>query len=178
MLRFPTLAVARRARPLTLALTAAMFTACGSDRGAGPDDGLFGGSGGTLRFTLQGVSVPPLPITGCLSSSGLFALTGEQGRTVVDLNALEGPALRDGRPIEETTSVSYRTAAPESRLEHDEFWITTRVTNFSRNGSQVTASGFMRGTRWSEGSPGELGTPTEVDGGAERPFSLTATCGR
>ena len=122
--------------------------------------------------------MPALPITGCLSISGLFTLTGEQGKTVVDLSTLEAPALREGRSIEEATAVTYRTAAPGSRLEYDEFWTTSRVTSFSRNGSQVSASGFMRGTRWSEGSPGELGTPTEVDGGAERPFSLTATCGR
>jgi hypothetical protein len=172
------IATTRRAMQHALLLfVAAVLTACGGgDLDLGPDDDLLGGTGGTVRLTLQGVTIPTLPVDGCLAINGIFSLTGMQGKTAVDVTMLESPALREGRTLAESTAVGYRTAAPNSGLDFDQLWTAARVTNASRNGTQVNITGFMTGLRLTESSPGVGGVSESIDGGAERPFTLTATC--
>lgn len=170
----------RVARRAGTALCVLLLTACGGGGlDLGPDDDDFlGGTGGTARLTLQGVSVPTLPVLACLGLGQVFVLSAEQGKTVVDITMIENPTLREGRSLAESTAVGYRTAPAGSSLDFDEIWLSERITAVSRNGSQITVSGFMTGTRWQETSPGVGGNPTSIDDGAERSFSLTASCGR
>jgi len=176
------LAMTRRTvRLATLALCTATFAACGGGGlDLGPDDddliGGTGGTGGTARLTLQGVTIPTLPVSGCVAVSGLFSLIASQGKTAIDVTMLESAALREGRTLAESTAVGFRTAAPNSGLDFDQLWVTERVTSASRNGTQVNISGFMTGLRLIETSPGVSGGTESIDGGAERPFTLTATC--
>jgi len=168
----------RVARLAAIALSALLLGACGGGGlDLGPDDDdVLGGSSGTVRLTLQGVTIPTLPISGCLAVSGLFSLTALQGKTGIDVTMLESAALRDGRTLAESTAVGFRTAAPNSGLDFDQLWVSERVTSASRNGTQVNIAGFMTGLRLTEPSPGVSGAAESIDGGAERPFTLTATC--
>lgn len=143
-----------------------------------PDDDFLGGTGGTARFTMQGASVPTLPVQACLGLGQVFVLSAVQGKTVVDITMIENPTLREGQSLEESTAVGYRTAPSGSSIDFTELWVSSRVTAASRNGSQVTVSGFMTGTSWQETSPGVGGNAQSIDDGAERSFSITATCGR
>ncbi len=175
----PLTSPARVARLACAALSLLLLGACGGGGlDLGPDDDVLGGTGGTARLTLQGASVPTLPVLACLGLGQVFVLSAEQGKTVVDITMIENPTLREGRSLAESTAVGYRTAPANSSLDFNELWMSSRVTAASRNGSQITVSGFMTGTSWQETSPGVGGNPESIDDGAERSFSITATCGR
>jgi hypothetical protein len=168
----------RATRLALLALCAPVFAACGGGGlDLGPDDDiLLGETGGSARFTLQGVTVPTLPINACVAVAGIFTFTATQGKTEVDVIMLESAALREGRTLAESTAVGFRTAAPTSALAFDQYWVTERITTVSRNGSQLNISGFMTGMRVIESSSGSEPASEPIDGGAARPFTLTATC--
>ncbi len=160
-------------RIVLAAATLALLGCGGSSSDLDPDDV---GTGGTLKITLTGKTIPDLPITLCAGFGQILTVQAQLEKIVVDFQIVELASLRGGDPIEEATVAGFRSAPAGSSLDFNEIWQTSSVTQVTRSGRQTTITGTMTGILWTETSPGVGGNPTAINGGAAAPFTITATC--
>lgn len=140
------------------------------------DDAASGAAGGRIEFALEGRAPVTVPVTACMGFGQIVTIQGMDGKTVVDLQIVELPALLEGRSMAEASTAGFRTAAQGSSLDADEIWLSQRITSVSLDGRRVRMAGVMTGTAWDEVSPGVGGNPRSTADGAEVPFTLSAQC--